>query len=61
MNTILIVEDEKAISNLIKISLNSSGYQCETAYDGVQAADMIETKRYDLIILDIMLPKIDGY
>lgn len=61
MNTILIVEDEKAISNLIKISLTSSGYKCDTAYDGVQAADMIEAKRYDMIILDIMLPKIDGY
>jgi two-component system alkaline phosphatase synthesis response regulator PhoP len=61
MNTILIVEDEKAISNLIKISLTTSGYKCDTAYDGVQAADMIEVKRYDMILLDIMLPKIDGY
>lgn len=58
---ILIVEDEKPISSLIKISLNSTGYLCEVAYDGMEAADKIEKNRYDLILLDIMLPKVDGY
>lgn len=61
MNHILIVEDEKAISNLIKISLTSAGYLCDMAYDGMEAADKIEASRYHLILLDIMLPKIDGY
>lgn len=61
MNTILIVEDEKGISDLTKFSLEAAGYQCYCAYDGMAAADMIEEKKYDLILLDIMLPKVDGY
>ena len=58
---ILIVEDEKPISNLIKLSLSSQGYQCDTAFDGLEAADKLEVNHYDLILLDIMLPKVDGY
>ena len=61
MNTILIVEDEKGISDLTRFSLEAAGYQCECAYDGMVAADMIEENKYDLILLDIMLPKVDGY
>lgn len=61
MNKILIVEDEIAISDLIKIGLESQGYKCETANDGEIAANLIEEKQYDLILLDVMLPKIDGY
>lgn len=61
MNKILIVEDEIAISDLIKIGLESQGYKCETANDGEIAANLIEQKQYDLVLLDVMLPKIDGY
>ena len=61
MNRILIVEDEMAISDLIKIGLESQGYKCEIALDGEKAADFIEQKEYDLVLLDIMLPKVDGY
>ena len=61
MLNILIVEDEQAISNLIYINLNNEGYNCTCALDGKQAADLIEQHRYDLILLDIMLPEIDGY
>lgn len=61
MTEILIVEDEKNISNLIKMALSHTGYACDCAYDGETGANMIESKRYDLILLDIMLPKIDGY
>lgn len=61
MNKILIIEDEKAISDLIKIELELQGYICECAKDGEIAANYIEEKNYDLILLDIMLPKIDGY
>lgn len=61
MTHILIVEDEKPISNLIKLSLKNAGYFCECAYDGESAADKISTSSYDLILLDIMLPEIDGY
>ncbi len=58
---ILIAEDEKPISNLIKLSLKNAGYQCDCAFDGAQAADKIESGCYDLILLDIMLPDIDGF
>lgn len=58
---ILIAEDEKPISNLIKLSLKNAGYLCDCAYDGTQAADMIELCTYDLILLDIMLPEVDGF
>lgn len=61
MIKILIVEDEKPISNLIFLSLSSAGYECETAYDGMEASDKLLDKRYDLILLDIMLPKVNGY
>lgn len=61
MNRILIVEDEIAICDLLKISLSAQGYQCECASDGEMAADLLEQKNYDLVLLDIMLPKIDGY
>ena len=61
MLNILIVEDEQAISNLIYVNLNEEGYKCTCAFDGKQAADFIEQENYDLILLDIMLPEIDGY
>lgn len=61
MIRILIVEDEQAISNLIKINLKKAGYHCECAYDGMAAADMLEKDRYDLVLLDVMLPKVDGF
>lgn len=61
MIKILVVEDEKPISNLIKINLDDSGYYCQCAYDGYEAIDMIEKESYDLILLDIMLPKLNGY
>ena len=58
---ILIAEDEKPISNLIRLSLKNAGYLCDCAFNGTQAADMIEKTCYDLILLDIMLPDVDGY
>ena len=61
MINILIVEDEKNISDLIKINLIEAGYHCICAFDGGQAAELIEQNSYDLILLDIMLPNIDGY
>lgn len=61
MVTILIIEDEKAISNLIYISLSREGYNCTCAFDGKQGADFLEERHYDLVLLDIMLPEIDGY
>lgn len=58
---ILIVEDDEAIANLIKINLIAEGYDCVCAYDGKAGADYIEKYPYDLILLDIMLPEINGY
>ena len=61
MNKILIVEDENAISDLIKLSLTRAGYRCQVAEDGNTAADLLMENSYDLVLLDIMLPGIDGY
>ncbi|WP_337574541.1 response regulator transcription factor [Fournierella sp.] len=61
MNPILIVDDERPIAELIELTLLQAGYRCEIALDGETAADKIETGRYDLILLDIMLPGVDGY
>ena len=61
MIKILIVEDEESISNLIKMNLTKAGYSCKCAFDGQEAADIIEKEHFDLILLDIMLPKINGY
>lgn len=61
MINILIAEDERAISDLIRLNLIRNGYLCHCAYDGKEAADMLESNRYDLVLLDIMLPQIDGY
>jgi DNA-binding response OmpR family regulator len=61
MYKVLIAEDEQAIANLIKINLISEGYECVCACDGKQGADLIEKENFDLILLDIMLPEIDGY
>lgn len=61
MAKILIAEDETAIAELLKIGLTKAGYNSEHVLDGKSAADKIETINYDLIILDIMLPEIDGY
>ena len=61
MYTILIVEDDASISELIAMNLSVAGYGCDTAKDGGQALSAIESKRYDLALLDIMLPEIDGF
>ncbi len=61
MIKILIVEDEKPISDLIAFNLSANNYTCTQAFDGLEAANLLESNTYDLVLLDIMLPKIDGY
>ncbi len=61
MIRILIVEDEKPISNLIAVNLRKAGYACDCVFDGMAAADALDKNVYDLILLDVMLPKVDGY
>lgn len=58
---ILIVEDERAIADLINMNLTRVGFACDWAHNGKQGADYIETNKYDLVLLDIMLPEISGY
>ena len=60
MTKILIVEDERPIANLIDWNLTASGYQCTRAYDGNAAADLLVEHSFDLVLLDIMLPRLDG-
>ena len=61
MNRILVVEDEEAIANLIRMNLVGAGYLCDIAYDGITGADKMEENSYDLCLFDIMLPGLDGY
>ncbi|BAQ63236.1 response regulator [Geminocystis sp. NIES-3709] len=57
---ILIVEDEKEIAQLIHNCLTREGFNCHFAYDGLSALDNVKTIQPDLIILDLLLPKLDG-
>ena len=61
MIKILIVEDEKPINDLVEMNLTEAGYSCKCAYTGMEAADILEKERFDLILLDIMLPEVSGY
>ena len=61
MIRILIVEDEKPIADLLDMSLTAAGYTCDCRMSGTEAADAVGERRYDLILLDAMLPGIDGF
>ena len=61
MNHILIVEDEKPISDLMRLSLHKAGYRTTCAFDGIQAADLLEKAAFDLVLLDVMLPGASGF
>lgn len=61
MLKILIAEDEEPIANLIKMNLRRAGYQCTWASDGEKAADYMDNEKFDLLLLDVMLPGINGY
>ena len=60
MKKILIIDDEKPISDIIKFNLNKEGYETITAFDGREALKKFEEESPDLIILDLMLPELDG-
>jgi DNA-binding response OmpR family regulator len=59
--TILAVDDEPHVLKLVKANLESSGYKVFTAEDGEKAVEIVERELPDLVILDLMLPKLDGY
>ena len=58
---ILIVDDEKEIADLIEVCLQNDGYTVQKCYNGIEALKYIESKPFDLAILDVMLPDIDGF
>lgn len=60
MNKILLVEDDIAVSDMLKDYLINDGFEVKTAYDGQQAIDKFNYEKFDLILLDLMIPKIDG-
>ena len=60
MIRILIVDDEKPICDLIDLNLTSAGYHCTAVQDGLKAIDLIEKEEFDLVLLDLMIPKISG-
>jgi DNA-binding response OmpR family regulator len=59
-NTILVVDDEKNIVQLARLYLGNEGFRVEAAYDGAQALEKAKTLRPDLIVLDVMMPEMDG-
>ena len=61
MAKILVVDDEEHIVMILKDSLEFSGFQVITAYDGVEALERVEKDQPDLIVLDIGMPKLDGW
>lgn len=61
MLKILIAEDEEPIANLIRMNLRRAGYSCVWAPDGEKAADLMDEEKFDLVLLDVMLPGINGY
>ena len=58
MTEILVVEDDEAIANLICMNLSAEGYRCTCARDGMEGADYVEGRSFDLVLLDIMLPEV---
>lgn len=57
---ILVVDDEKPISDIIKFNMAKEGYEVLTAFDGKEALEMFEAEQPDILILDLMLPEVDG-
>ena len=58
---ILVIEDEKKVADFVRKGLEEEHYAVDTAYDGERGLDLAETNDYDLVVLDLMIPKIDGW
>lgn len=58
---ILVVDDERPIVRLVQVNLEHAGYEVVTAYDGREALEKVEQEKPDLIILDVMMPQMDGF
>ena len=57
---ILVVDDERTLVKGMKFNLENEGYQVECAYDGAAAVELARNERFDLLILDVMMPKLNG-
>lgn len=60
MTLILVVDDEPLYQQLLKVNLEKEKYEVATAGNGIDAVEMVSSKRYDLVIMDVMMPKMDG-
>ena len=60
-NKVLVVDDERLIVKGIRFSLEQDGMEVDCAYDGEEAIELAKNKEYDIVLLDVMLPKFDGY
>ena len=58
---VLVVDDEKLIVKGVRFSLEQDGMEVDCAYDGEEALEKIKANEYDIVLLDIMLPKMDGF
>ncbi len=60
-NRILVVDDEEALRTVLSTELSSEGYEVSTAADGSEAIDLVKGNNYDLVLLDIKMPNVDGF
>jgi len=58
---ILIAEDERALANALKLKLEKAGFKATIAFDGLAAIESLKTERFDLLLLDLLMPKADGF
>lgn len=61
MTKILVCEDERDLNRFVCLSLRNAGYEVVAAFDGQEGLDRLETEQFDLLLTDIMMPKMDGY
>lgn len=58
---ILVVDDERHIVRLVEVNLTRAGYEVATAYDGIEALEKVKADTPDMIVLDVMMPRMDGF
>ena len=61
MPQILVIDDDEALCGLIEYKLKQKGHNVTVGYDGQEALELLKEKKYDILVLDIMMPKIDGF
>lgn len=61
MKKILVVDDEEYIQELVRINLEKSGYEVSVAYNGLEALEQLKKNNFDLMLLDLMMPEMDGF